>query len=418
MSRATDATLRVVRARSRVLVAVVIAFALHAFVREVVDAMQLRVRPVLAANDDVVITLDLDVPRRVVHTPAPVSMSAAMPRVRQERRELRVHEPSAGAQPQPIIGDATDVAAVDDAPDAPRAVVAPLKSSDDLGPRLRQPKPRSFLERVIAGTSGVPPPNLDGLLRAPPAETEGQAARRKVQALASAAAARGGPPPADAGTTIDSLEKLDDGSYRYETGGFIATIHVDGRVTFVNKDNNGGLASSALPGRDPNDIMQPYGPPIDPIARIDLSPTPRVGGVPIAEQSTTLGSGSFDPTAAMLRAQGQDPYEHEKLCFLDETVALRSELRVEHEKRQMAGLRRALERAWFDDAHTPEERRAALFAMWDECREEEVGLLARELVESFVRQHLPKGSPEAFGDDELAALNARRTSVMEFRPYG
>jgi hypothetical protein len=243
-------------------------------------------------------------------------------------------------------------------------------------------------------------------------ESDTNRAKRFIEGVARVDA-----PPVDAGpvSVLSELVRTDDGGYAYETGGFIATIHVDGSVSFQNKDNKGGLGASGLPGRE---LLDPYAPGISPPKGVDGSERRRVMGQPVMDESTTLLSGSFDPTAALLRAQGQDPYFTEKSCFLDDTAALRADLREKHERVQLAGLRRSLERAWFDDAKPAEERRAALFEIWDECREEQVGLLARQLVESFVRQHLPKGSADAYSDAELTALNARRTSTMEFRPYG
>jgi hypothetical protein len=382
-----------VRARFRVLVAIVIALLVHVTARELVDASRLRVRTVAPSHDQVAI----EITRALVAERS----SQDAPRV-VERRQPRVVENTPVVESTPVA-ESTPI--VDNAPivdAAPVVEVAPML------PRAPAP-PQSFLDRVIAGTSGIPPPRMDELFRAP-RESEAESAERKIQAFARAAAARGAPPGPDAGTTVELLEKLDDGTYRYETGGFIATIKVDGAVVFIDKDNSAGLGSSGISKRN---ALDPYGPGIEPLARLDGSTSPFD-----AEPSSMLGSGSFDPTAAMLRAQGQEPYEHEKLCFLDDTRDLRAELRIAHERAQMAGLRRSLERAWFDDTRSSAERRAALFAIWDECREEEVGLLARELVESFVRQHLPKGSPDAFTGDELAALNATRTSTMEFAPYG
>jgi hypothetical protein len=390
------ATLSAVRSRSRVLAAVVIALAVHVSAREIVDAAQLRVRPVVR-SDSTGERLVVD----VAH-PASARAPAVAPLESAPVRKARVTPPPAPPLPAPEI----IVETVRDVVESPApAPVEPMLP--------RAPAPRSFLERVIAGSSGLPPPNVDDMFRAPH-ESDAASAERKIQAFARAAAAHGAPPGPDAGSIIEQLERLDDGTYRYETGGFVATIQVDGAVLFINKDNAAGLGASGL-GRD---VYAPYGPSINPIARIDGAQPVREYGIPLGTPSTTLGSGSFDPTAALLRAQGQEPYEHEKMCFLDDTRDLRAELRVAHEKAQMAGLRRSLERAWFDDARPAVERRAALFAIWDECREEEVGLLARELVESFVRQHLPKDSPDAFSVDELAALYATRTSRSEFSPYG
>lgn len=234
------------------------------------------------------------------------------------------------------------------------------------GPR----RSKSFLERVIAGTNGGPAPSLDSL---DPGRNSGGAkesdaarAKRLVDGIARVEAQ-----PRETAPAAPELVPTKDGGYLYTTGGFFAEIHKDGSVTFKSREI-------------------------------------RASGMGVA----------FDPTAVLVRAQGQDPYEHEKLCFLDDTADLRADLREKHEETQLARLQQALEHAWFEGARDAASRRAALFDLWDECREEQVGLRARELVAAFIRRHLPRGSGDAFTDAELAALNARRTSTMEFRPYG
>lgn len=288
---------------------------------------------------------------------------------------------------------------------------------DSLASRARGQRARSFLERVIAGTNAGPLPGIavldPGARHAPARESDGAQAKRAIDRLVRSSAARGAP-KIGAGPAAIALVALEDGTFRYQSGGFVATIGIDGGVTFIDLDNKAGLGASGLPGRDRDNLLEPYGSSIDAPASVDG--TRRSLGDRM-DNAVTLGSGTFDPTAALLRAQGQDPYEHEKICFLDDTQGLRADLRKAHERAQMGGLRRSLERAWFDDSPAS-ARRAALFAVWDECREEEVGLLARELIESFVRQHLPSGSVDAFPAAELAALNARRTSTLAFKPYG
>ena len=113
----------------------------------------------------------------------------------------------------------------------------------------------------------------------------------------------------------EQLEPLEGVGYRYTTGGFVATIHVDGSVTFVDKDHREGLLSSGLPGRDPDNLLEPYGPAIEPRQRIDGAPMPRAMGTPIADNSTTLGSAkmpvrlliglkAMSPTAIAIRYAG------------------------------------------------------------------------------------------------------------------
>lgn len=379
------------------------ALALHVVVRVLIDDATLRVRPV-----------PTELARRPVEIALWAASSPQSPPVPAPPTPTPAPSPPPRTTTSPVVDEPPLPPPVpeDDAP--PPAPPAP-----PTWPPPVPARPRSLLERVLAGSNVGPAPSLDVLDPsrhvAPP--TDAERARRQIQALVGVASARGAP-PADAGTLVEQLEPLEGGGYRYTTGGFVATIHVDGSVTFVDTDHREGLFASALPGRDPTNLLEPYGPTIKLFERIDGSPAPRAMGVPVATESTTLGSGSFDPTAALIRATGQDPYAPEKACFLEDTLPLRADLRAAHERAQLAGLRLHLERLWFDDPRPALERRAALFAAWDECREEEVGALARELIVSFIRQHLPAASADAFTDDELRALNARRTSTATFAPYG
>ncbi|MCC7108015.1 MAG: hypothetical protein IT382_01895, partial [Deltaproteobacteria bacterium] len=344
--------------RVRIAASVLAALALHLGVRALIDDTALRVRPVAPA-----------LPRRAVEIalwsapapaapepdrpPRPVGAPPAAPRL-----EVDTPPPEPAAPPLPRHPE-DDVAPVAESSGgvgtAPVAEPAPAPLPAPLPGSLR---PRSLLERVLAGSSAGPLPSLDVLdpSRRSAPETDAARARRKIQALASAASARGAP-PTDAGMLVEQLEPLPGGGYRYETGGFVATIDVDGSVSFIDKDTHVGALSSGLPGRDPTNPFEPYGPAIEPWARPDGTPVARVMGAPVADNSATLGSGSFDPTAALLRAAGTDPYGPEKLCFLEETLPLRADLRAAHERVQLAGLRLHLERLWFDDARPAAERR-------------------------------------------------------------
>lgn len=358
------------RASRRVLVATLLAVALHLVVIRAVDEGWLGRGPVRPARERVTISL----------VPPPPSPSSE---ARQEARpqagssspvaggpvaRRSSDRPRAPADPPRSAPSSAPGAA---APSEPSVPSGPSGPSEPDGPSLRPEKPQSFLERVIAGTHGGPAPRLDDLdpsrNSAGPAETDGARAKRLVDGIARVDA-----PPRETGPAPLRLERTKDGGFLYTTGGFFAEIHKDGSVTFKNRDF----------------------------------------------QAETLTTVRFDPTAALIRAQGQDPYEHEKACFLDDTADLRADLREKHEQTRLAHLRRALERTWFDAPGPGVKRRAALFELWDECREEQVGLQAREMVVSFIRQHLPRGSAEAFTDGELAKLNSRRASAMEFRPYG
>lgn len=135
---------------------------------------------------------------------------------------------------------------------------------------------------------------------------------------------------------------------------------------------------------------------------------------------------TFDVTAAVMSAVGDDPYASRKRKFLDATRDERVRLGAAHRADQLrdvgAQVRRNLDAMWraSPDAAT---RRRALFALWDEAAEagpellQIAGARARAAVLAYIRQQLPAGSPDAYTPDELAALNRARTSRAAFAPY-
>jgi len=132
----------------------------------------------------------------------------------------------------------------------------------------------------------------------------------------------------------------------------------------------------------------------------------------------------FDVTDMIMRARGEDPYARAKLHFLDRTRDERAELgrrnRAELLSRSLVQVRAQIDRLW---AVTPDPagRREGLFELWDDCAE--VGdaelvagaVAARRFVIGVIRGRL-RGT-DAYTDDELARLNARRRSTGRFAPY-
>ncbi len=122
-----------------------------------------------------------------------------------------------------------------------------------------------------------------------------------------------------------------------------------------------------------------------------------------------------------MRANGQDPYSYERNWFLDQTQALRDRLAdraaVLARGAALARLPKRLRAIWSDPSRSAHARRTAIFALWDDCADDEVGARARHIVERFIRTNLPSGSADAYTAEELRALNARRASPVPFTPY-
>ena len=127
-----------------------------------------------------------------------------------------------------------------------------------------------------------------------------------------------------------------------------------------------------------------------------------------------LVSGTVDATDYLMRKlHAGDPYAARKLALLDKTRDARAERRAHFEADQEARsaelMQQNLEALW---ARTTERsaRRDALFALWDECAEDEAGLRARAQVIGWIGAKLPLTAAE------VAAFDARRTSTQHFSP--
>jgi hypothetical protein len=122
--------------------------------------------------------------------------------------------------------------------------------------------------------------------------------------------------------------------------------------------------------------------------------------------------GSFDLTDLVMRLHGQDPYAYMKLQFLEHTSDLREGLAKRHgilaRSAAVKELPAHLAQVWSGPGDAPTRRRL-LFRLWDECADNADD--ARRAIVDFIRANLPAGSPDAFTDDELRALDPR------FRPY-
>jgi hypothetical protein len=148
----------------------------------------------------------------------------------------------------------------------------------------------------------------------------------------------------------------------------------------------------------------------------------RVAGELVSNLVVPRIVGSTDLTDLALAAAGKrDPYEARKLAALDATRDERAARGARHREEQQARatqlMRRNLQALWARPLSAA-ERRAALFALWDECADGEAGELARRAVVGWIRAHLPEGSAGGFPAGELERLNAARSSRQRFEPYG
>ncbi|RMG97823.1 MAG: hypothetical protein D6705_07765 [Deltaproteobacteria bacterium] len=216
------------------------------------------------------------------------------------------------------------------------------------------------------------------------------------------------------------LRRRDDGTYEYLDRGlrFSAVIERDGRVRFADRYRR---TSSRNRQRGRCCGLPPEG-------LAGLNP---FRGVPVP--------GLAELIYAMYRI---DPNRSAKDAFLERTRAFRTKLAIDFAlqnlDRRLSDLDRELLEIWQDDRRPAKERRRILFERWDECDElvelSYVGLpkdailtierarmetaeRARAKIERFIRKAAPRGSADAYGDEELAALNARRRSRQRFAPY-
>lgn len=132
----------------------------------------------------------------------------------------------------------------------------------------------------------------------------------------------------------------------------------------------------------------------------------------------SLLGGKLDVSSYLMREAGIDPNAAQKSRLLDESRLERAERGAQYRSQQYASsgvqIQANLQRLW---ASTPnaDERRAALFALWDECDEGpgesgEAGDRARAMVIGWIRSHI------SYTTAEVNALNARRTSKQRFEP--
>jgi hypothetical protein len=175
------------------------------------------------------------------------------------------------------------------------------------------------------------------------------------------------------------LQRKSDGTYEYAGHVFVATIGRDGQVNFADAATKAGLQPSMVPVRITMDVN-------------DLANS----------------------------LQHKELYTEEKRWFLEQTAELRTKLADKFHAEEIARSHRALEQelerilvADTSDA----QKRASVFAVWQDCGEDEQAEDVRHIVEVFVRRRMPEGSALGFSPRDLAQLNAARSGMRAFAPY-
>lgn len=222
-------------------------------------------------------------------------------------------------------------------------------------------------------------------------------------------------PPPEAPDVRDAWMPTGGGNYAVANAAFTASIARDGQVTIDDR---------------PSFQITPRRPKVG----TDFSNEHTGQGAPQAHLRMDIAT--FDLTDWVMRMSGMDPYASRKLLLLDQTREVRAEMRakarVEDLRDAIAMLPRLLDTIWHEPGLPAVERRELLFRIWDECAElgtnesdepDESDALARAsrtaraTVLGYIRRTLPAGSPDAYSEAELDALNARRRSAERFAPY-
>jgi hypothetical protein len=148
------------------------------------------------------------------------------------------------------------------------------------------------------------------------------------------------------------------------------------------------------------------------------------GGLDSASRgSVPLIGGKLDITSWLHRKFIGDPYSSRKRVLLDGTHEERAKIRERYTKEQLDDsaitMRKNVERV-FHELRDPAMRKAALFALWDECAEGEgpdgeAGERARAIVIGAIRGRLV--GEAGYTSEEIVAFDTARTSLQHFAPY-
>jgi hypothetical protein len=133
---------------------------------------------------------------------------------------------------------------------------------------------------------------------------------------------------------------------------------------------------------------------------------------------------SFDLSDEFVREFGHgtsNPYA--KADFLAATFKRRTAMAAEVNSRQMRAARTALplqlDALWGDTRYRRRERRRIVFLLWQEVDKSSAdGRSTAAAIEAWIRKRLPRGSADAYNDQELDAYSHERRGEPAFNPYG
>jgi hypothetical protein len=128
-------------------------------------------------------------------------------------------------------------------------------------------------------------------------------------------------------------------------------------------------------------------------------------------------SGIFDTDDALM---GGPLHTAEKRWFLEQTETLRRQLadaaRSAEARRAHVALERAFERI-MQQALSPQQKRDAVFELWQDCGNDSARLSVRSWVEVLIRRWMPRGSALGFDDAYLEQHNRGLPVQDHFDPY-
>ncbi|RLB56747.1 MAG: hypothetical protein DRJ42_02410 [Deltaproteobacteria bacterium] len=294
--------------------------------------------------------------------------------------EVEDRQRLASLAPSYVTPRAVELPEVAEPSDEPEEDPAPTDQESSAPAVLLALDPASV---AAAAVFAAAPPS-DHAPRGPSGPTDQETEEALERALSGSLAAAANARPHVSRRGPPRLRQRRDGSYDFTGHAFSARIAPDGTVSFDDR-----------PGVD-----------------LDSPSFSRPNGL--------VPSGSFDIADAVSRARGHDPYRHERTWFMRETEELRDRLAdaadATNQRRGMARMNGDLRRLWAGRG-TAQRRRQRIFAMWDDCTEDEIGRHARAAILNFVRRSLAAGTADAYPASELGELNRQRMSREPFTPY-